>query len=443
MRAGLAEFHVRHLLLQRTAGARARLPRLPGKAERRGSGLHLYRTRAEPDHRETQLALRTPVRIADCGADNPGRSRLLGGQSRLKAGCGQNCPPSIYTEEAGGASERASISDWSDRIHRERGGRGAVECGLRRSGAGAVGRSGAHAGSQGPGGAPRRSAGSGESGRGRPQRRCRDSYGAGRGGGYRASGPRRRGSDRPRAVAIQIGDRRAPASLAAGARNADPVIHTALAAAADTGQVDRAAVEAIVRALSQFNRPFIYTSGCWVVGDTGDKVADEDTPLAPTPLVAWRQANEQLVLAAHHGVQGIVLRPAMVYGRGGGLVQSFVQSAREHGAARVIGNGENRWTFVHLDDLAALYVLALRAAAGTLLFAAHGAAIRVRDVAEAASRAAGGDGKVETVPIEEARKTMGPFADALALDQQISGERAQRVLGWRPQAPTVLEELGA
>jgi nucleoside-diphosphate-sugar epimerase len=239
------------------------------------------------------------------------------------------------------------------------------------------------------------------------------------------------------------GDLRDPASLAEGARNADAVIHTALAAAADTGQVDRAAVEAIVRALSQFNRPFIYTSGCWVVGDTGDKVADEDTPLAPTPLVAWRPANEQLVLAAHHGVQGIVLRPAIVYGRGGGLVQSFVQSAREHGAARVIGNGENRWTFVHLDDLAALYVLALRAAAGTLLFAAHGAAIRVRDVAEAASRAAGADGKVETVPIEEARKTMGPFADALALDQQISGERAQRVLGWRPQAPTVLEELGA
>jgi len=238
------------------------------------------------------------------------------------------------------------------------------------------------------------------------------------------------------------GDLRDPASLAEGARHADAVIHTALPAAADAGQVDRAAVEAIVGALAQFNRPFVYTSGCWVLGNTGDKIADEDTPLAPTPLVAWRPANEQIVLdAARHGVQGIVLRPAMVYGRGGGLVRSFVQSAREHGAARLIGAGENRWTFVHLDDLAALYVLALRAAAGTLLFAADGAAIRVRDVAEAASRAAGADGRVETVPVEEARQTMGPFADALALDQQISGARARRVLGWRPQAPSVLTEL--
>jgi NAD dependent epimerase/dehydratase family enzyme len=106
------------------------------------------------------------------------------------------------------------------------------------------------------------------------------------------------------------------------------------------------------------NRPFInsfiYPSGCGVLGNTGDKVADEDTPLAPTPLVAWRPANERLVLeAARQGVQGVVLRPAKVYARGGGLVASFTQSAREQGAARMIGDGENRWTFVHLDDLAA------------------------------------------------------------------------------------------
>lgn len=238
------------------------------------------------------------------------------------------------------------------------------------------------------------------------------------------------------------GDLRDPASLAEGARHADAVIHTALAASADTGKVDRAAVEAMVGALAQTNRPFIYTSGCWVVGNTGDKIADEDTPLAPTPLVAWRPPNEQLVLeASHRGVRGIVLRPAMVYGRGGGLVASFVQSAREHGAARVVGDGANRWTFVHLDDLADLYVRALQAPAGTLLFAAHGPALRVQDVAEAASRAGGAGGKVETVPVEEARKTMGPFADALALDQQISGERAQRMLLWRPHGRSVLEEL--
>jgi len=256
-----------------------------------------------------------------------------------------------------------------------------------------------------------------------------------------------RSDDQARMLAAQglgahRGDLRDPASLAEGARHADAVIHTALAAAPDAGQVDRVAVEAIIGALLQFNRPFVYTSGCWVLGNTGDKIADEDTPLAPTPLVEWRPAIEQLVLAAaRHGVQGIVLRPAMVYGRGGGLVNSFVESARERGAARIIGDGQNRWTFVHVDDLADLYVRALGGASGTLWFAAHGPAVRVRDVAEAASRAAGAGGKVETVPLADARQTMGPLADALALDQQISGERAMRVLGWRRHAPGVIEEL--
>ena len=63
---------------------------------------------------------------------------------------------------------------------------------------------------------------------------------------------------------------------------------------------------------------------------------------------------------------------------------------------------------MHVNDLADLYVRALGAASGTLLFGAHGPAVPVRDVGEAASRAAGTGGKVGSVPLEEARKTMGP-----------------------------------
>jgi len=245
-----------------------------------------------------------------------------------------------------------------------------------------------------------------------------------------------------RGLGAHRGDLRDPASLAAGARAADAVIHAAMVPDPDADEVDRAAMEAILRELSQFNRPFVYTSGCWVLGNTGDKIANEDTPIDPTPKVAWRPAVEQMVLAAaHHGVQGVVLRPAMVYGRGGGCVGEFVQSARDTGAAQIVGDGQNRWSFVHTDDLGDLYVRALGAPSGTLLYAAHGPALRVREVAEAASRAAGAAGKVEAIPLEEARKTMGPLADALALDQQISADRAHQLLGWHPHAPGVLEDL--
>ena len=34
-----------------------------------------------------------------------------------------------------------------------------------------------------------------------------------------------------------------------------------------------------------------------------------------------------------------------------------------------------------------------------------------------------------------------PFADALVLDQQVSGEKAKKELGWAPRAGSVLDDL--
>jgi len=239
------------------------------------------------------------------------------------------------------------------------------------------------------------------------------------------------------------GDLAHPVSVAQAAREAGGVIHAASTQGADTPETDRKSVEAILAALAGTNKPFIYTSGLWVHGNTGETVAEEESPLEPTPLVAWRPAVEERVLeAAGRGVRSVILRPAIVYGRGGGLVRMLVQSARERGAARYPGTGENRWPLVHVEDLANLYRLALeRAPAGSLFIAASGPAIRLREIAEAASRAAGAGGRTEAWPLEEARHEMGPLADALALDQQVTGAKATRVLGWTPRAPSLQEEL--
>ena len=120
----------------------------------------------------------------------------------------------------------------------------------------------------------------------------------------------------------------------------------------------------------------------------------------------------------------------------------IAQSARETGAARYVGDGQNRWPFVDVDDLAQLYVLALeKAPPGSLYNAARGPSYRVHEVAEAASIGAGAKGKTQSTPLDEARKTMGAFADALVLDQQVSGEKAQKELGWSPRAASVLDDL--
>jgi nucleoside-diphosphate-sugar epimerase len=239
--------------------------------------------------------------------------------------------------------------------------------------------------------------------------------------------------------AIQ-GDFSQPETVGSAARAVDSVI--SLATTYDPA-IDGPAIDAILEALAGSNKPFIYTSGIWSHGDTGGAVVDENSPPKPAALVQWRQAVEDRVRkAAGRGIRTVVIRPAIVYGRGGGIPAGFVESARKEGAARHVGSGENRWPFVHVDDLADLYLLALeKAPPGTLLLGVSGPSRRVSEVAAAASRAAGKGGRTVAWPLEEARKKLGPYADALVLDQQASGRRAQELLGWRPHRPDVLEDV--
>ena len=156
------------------------------------------------------------------------------------------------------------------------------------------------------------------------------------------------------------GDLRDTTAVREAARQSDAVIHLAMESSSAAVALDRALIDAVVAALQPSGKPFIYTSGIWVMGSTAGQVADESTPVNHTPLVAWRPAHEQLVLHAA-GVRGIVIRPAMVYGGSGGFLREFVLAPNTQGAVRYIGSGENRWPFVHVDDLADLYVRALQA----------------------------------------------------------------------------------
>jgi nucleoside-diphosphate-sugar epimerase len=112
--------------------------------------------------------------------------------------------------------------------------------------------------------------------------------------------------------------------------------------------------------------------------------------------------------------------------------------------ASFVGDGRSRWAFVDVDDLAWMYILLLEKAPERSLFnAAQGPSFRVREAAEVVSIGAGACGKTQAIPFEEARKTMGAFADALVPNQQISGEDVRKKLGWSPRALSVLGGLKA
>ena len=239
------------------------------------------------------------------------------------------------------------------------------------------------------------------------------------------------------------GDLLNPQSLAEAAQQADAVIHAAATNDAQMASAEKTAVETFLTTLAGTGKPFIYTTGTWLLGDTGDRFADEHTPLKPTPLIAWRVDLEaQVVAAQDRSIRTIVIRPALVYGRGGGVVAMLVQAGRQAGVVRFVGTGENRWTLVHVEDLARCYLAALEmGTAGSVWIAADDQILTLREIATAASNAAGAPGQIWPWPLEEARHAMGAFADALALDQQVSGAKAKRLLDWKPCATSLLEDL--
>lgn len=178
---------------------------------------------------------------------------------------------------------------------------------------------------------------------------------------------------------------------------------------------------------------FIYTGGCWLFGSTGDAVATEATPFRPLPAFAWMVRHLQRVLDTQ-GIDPIIIHPAMVYEPGGGVFRRFVGDAVERDAVRIVGSEHVRWPLVHCQDLAVLYALALES--GVTHGSYIGAAISgfpVGKIARAIERRFGiGDREPQVVSADAIAAELGEWARGYAMDQQLSGEKARRDLGWNP-----------
>ena len=199
-------------------------------------------------------------------------------------------------------------------------------------------------------------------------------------------------------------------------------------------QVDATAIDAALGARGAAGRVLIYTSGVWVLGPAPVPV-DETAPLKPIELVAWRPAHEEKVLAAA-GWRTAVIRPGVVYGGSSGIVGDLLKDA-SNSLIRVIGPGDNHWPLVYDRDLADLYVrIATNPEASGLYHANDEGDETVNEIVAALSEHAKTEPSVRHVPIAEARQKMGPYADALALDQIVRSPRA-RALGWNPSLKSV------
>lgn len=235
------------------------------------------------------------------------------------------------------------------------------------------------------------------------------------------------------------------ALLAEQARAADAVIN---AASSD----HRAAVEALLDALRGSNKVFLHTSGSSIVGDasggqSSDVIYFEDNLPEPTVDKAARVAIDNLILAAaKDGVNSAVICNTLIYGHSLGVKRDSVQlprllkQARKSGVVRHVGTGQNIWSNVHIEDVVALYLLALsKNEPGTFYFVESGEASFI-DMTTAMA-AALNLGQPQDWPLQDAEAEWGyEMANyGLGSNSRVRGKKARELLGWAPERTSVVE----
>lgn len=247
-------------------------------------------------------------------------------------------------------------------------------------------------------------------------------------------------------VAVHRGDLGEPETLAAGAAACEATIHCAFIhdfdRFAENIATDRAAVEAMLRALEGTGKAFVLTSGVLMV-DTGREATEEDPAVTEGPA-AGRGATELLAEAfAGRGVRSMVMRLPQVHDtEKQGLVSYAIEVARAKGVSAYVGDGTNRWAAGHVGDVARLYRLALETgAAGARYHAVGESGVAMRDIAEAVGRRVGVP--TASIPPEDAFGHFG-FVGLFALrDAPVSSRLTPERLGWTPVGPGLVADIVA
>jgi len=238
-----------------------------------------------------------------------------------------------------------------------------------------------------------------------------------------------------------VGDLQSFDELSAAASRADAVLHLAYIHdfSLDYSLVVDAEIKAITAlATGAKNKPIITTSGTAVAAPAADGgETSESAPINEGFVLGKRIRAERAALdLAKQGAHVVSVRlPPYVYGRGGSFfVPMLMEQAAKHGVSLWVAGPVKRTSDVDVDDVARFYLAAARKApAGSLYICAGETNITLQQLAEAVGQAL--EVPARALPRLEVEKLWGSFlTDFVDYDNRASSQKAQRELGWRPQA---------
>lgn len=233
-----------------------------------------------------------------------------------------------------------------------------------------------------------------------------------------------------------FGDLADPKSWAAPLAQVDAVIQLAITFEEDMGAVDAAAMASIRAQACRRAVPLrlIYTGGCWLYGETGDRVAHEHSPQRPISAFAWMQETANLLLKDPN-LSCSVVHPAMVYHEdGGGAFTRMIDHAMQGLPFEVWGSLNTRWPLVHRRDLARAYALLVERPDLTGPFNVSAQlGVRVGDILQEVALRHNHDASYVVRNRKHLMFKYGAWAEGPTLDQQMSAERIAQSCNWQPE----------
>lgn len=261
-------------------------------------------------------------------------------------------------------------------------------------------------------------------------------------------------SDRPAGVTFVSGDVRDPAALLAACRGVDVVFNAVaqVPLARDrhlfqsvnvtgTANVLEAARQAGVRKVVQVSSSAVY-------GAPETNPVTEETPPVPREDYGVAKLEGERICTdfASRGLDVTVIRPRTILGHGRlGIFQILFEWVREGANIPVLGRGDNRYQFVHADDLADACVRAARRPGARSYNCGAAEFGTMRESLESLCRHAGTGSRVKGVPFALASSGMkffgalglsplGPY-HALMYGRSLYFDisRARTELAWEPK----------
>jgi len=167
----------------------------------------------------------------------------------------------------------------------------------------------------------------------------------------------------------------------------------------------------------------VYLSTTGVYGEA--RFVDENTPIAPATARTRLRVEAERAAAAGDW-PALILRPAAIYGPGRG-----VQFALPRGEYKLLGDGSNFVSRIHVDDLAAIVAAGLLSTATGAYPVADEGPSRSREIAEFVAR-------LLRLPLPESVAAEA-LSETRRADRRVDGRAIRHLLGIELRYPTFRE----